>query len=36
MLNLDGAEDDSDEEDEMTSCTSLGGGISWADTSIAV
>ena len=35
MLNLVGAEDDSD-EDEMTSCTSLGGGISWADTSIAV
>jgi hypothetical protein len=36
MLNLDATGDDSDDSDEITSCTSLGGGISWADTSIAV
>ncbi|KAK2747829.1 hypothetical protein FQN55_004705 [Onygenales sp. PD_40] len=35
MLNMDGAED-SEEEDELTSSTSLGGNISWANSSIAV
>lgn len=35
MLNMDGA-NDSDEEDELTSTTSLGGNLSWANSSIAV
>ncbi|PGG95224.1 hypothetical protein AJ79_10175 [Helicocarpus griseus UAMH5409] len=35
MLNMDGA-DDSEEEDELTSTTSLGGNISWANSGIAV
>jgi hypothetical protein len=37
MLNLDSADDDSDDnEEELTSCTSVAGGVSWANTGIAV
>ncbi|EGE78564.1 hypothetical protein BDBG_07091 [Blastomyces gilchristii SLH14081] len=35
MLNMDGA-NDSEGEDELTSSTSLGGNLSWANSSIAV
>ncbi|EEH19699.2 hypothetical protein PABG_01958 [Paracoccidioides brasiliensis Pb03] len=35
MLNMDG-EDDSEEEDDLISGTSLGGNISWTNSSIAV
>lgn len=36
MLSFDGTEDDSDGQEELTSCTSIAGGASWATAGVAV